>query len=716
MPLFELSFASGESSLDVRRFSLHEGMSSLFEISIWARSKDADIDLESIVGKAASFRMKSGVVHAQRDDRVWSGVCSVMQLVQAERTGESTYLLRIVPLLWFLTQRRNYRIFQHLSIPDIVDRMLDEWRIERVWRVDRPTYLPLELRVQYGESDFAFVSRLLEEAGISYSFIEDPDKGSILVLHDAPEEAEERAGGAVPFVDNPNQSSEKEYVTDVRLTHEVRPGRLTIRDVDFRRSQQYRLFGEGPVAEAPEDVLEHYHYLPGAFLVEKNKPADTPVADDKGVARHLDKAGEALATRSLEAIRATKRAVAFHTNVLDLQPGVVFTMAHPRADLHKKRLLVVEFRAEGAPGEEWSMTSLAVFADQRYRPLKATPKPNVTAVQSALVVGPKGEEIHTDEFGRVRVQFPWDREGSFDDNSSCWVRVSQGWAGSSYGIQMIPRVGHEVLVSFLDGNPDQPIVVGRVYNNITRVPYKLPRHKTRSTWKSDSSPGSNGFNEIMFEDKKSQELVYVQAERDLKKLVKVDEAITVGNNRQKLVKVDEFERTNRDRHITVDRSLFKLVKVDEIERTVGCHRRTVEQDQDLVVKHDKRDLVEHDSHVYVKRHKSERVDGVTSLVVGQDQEARVGGKHALYAGQEIHLQAGVNVVIEAGARLTLKGPGGFIDISDEGVVIQGVLVRINSGGSAGDGSGASPKAAATAKEAEPGDPELEDVFKRDHEG
>jgi hypothetical protein len=167
-----------------------------------------------------------------------------------------------------------------------------------------------------------------------------------------------------------------------------------------------------------------------------------------------------------------------------------------------------------------------------YRPPHVTPKPTATGVESATVVGPAGEEIHTDEFGRVRVQFPWDREGKLDDGSSCWIRVSQGWAGTGYGMMVIPRVGQEVLVGFLDGDPDQPIIVGRLFNNTTRVPYPLPKRKTVSTYKSDTSPHDGGFNEILFDDTKGAEYVYVQAQKDLWKRVKHDEKEETGNNRQ----------------------------------------------------------------------------------------------------------------------------------------------------------------------------------------
>ena len=226
--------------------------------------------------------------------------------------------------------------------------------------------------------------------------------------------------------------------------------------------------------------------------------------------------------------RVDRRTVSFDTNTIDLWPGQVFCMdKHPHAELtDETKLLVTEFSVEGTPGGEWSMSGQAAFTDAPYRPPQRTLKPRVEGVQSAQVVGPQGQEIHTDEFGRVRVQFPWDREGKHDDGSSCWIRVSQGWAGTGYGMIVIPRIGQEVMVGFLEGDPDQPIIVGRVYNAKQAVPYKLPEHKTRSTWKSDSSLGSGGFNEIMFEDIKGQELVWEQAQKNRRRLVKNDETIT----------------------------------------------------------------------------------------------------------------------------------------------------------------------------------------------
>ena len=681
MPILELSFAGGETSLSVRHFAVHEAVSSLFMVSVVARSESPSIDLEGIVGQPASLRVVSGYAYARLGGaRLWSGVVSTIEQVQAVQPNAggpqlSSYSLRIVPKLWLLTQRRNYKIFQHLSIPDILDQVLDAWSVERAWEIDRGSYPKLEYKVQYGETDYAFMSRLLEEAGISFTFPDDDAKGSKLTFSDKLETNPQRPGGPLSFVDNPSRSSEKEYVSEVRLLHAVKPGAQVIRDYDFR-NPSFALLGEAPKAAGTEAMLEQYVYEPGVSLVEGGKGGGTPAADDKGVARYDQAATKGRAARVLGGARSDKRVVSFETNTIDLWPGQIISIGrHPHAEVgDTKRLLLTEFSVEGTPGEEWSMAGTAAFADAPYVPAQKTPKPRVNGVQSATVVGPAGQEIHTDEFGRVRVQFPWDRDGASDENSSCWVRVSQGWAGTGYGMIVIPRIGSEVLVGFFEGDPDQPIIVGRVYNAKATVPYALPEHKTRSTWKSDTSPGSNGFNEIMFEDKAGKELVFEQAQKNRRRLVKNDEQITIGHDRQKYVQNDDFSKTD------------------------GFVRVLVGKDQDIVIKQDKRERVEGNSHLYVKGKRNQMIEGNQSLTVKGDRHELIGETHALSVAKELHIKAGTALVIEA-EDLTLKGPGGFIRIDGSGVTIRGTKVYINSGGSAGEGAGASPEAPDEAKEA-----------------
>ncbi len=539
IPQFELKLESGEDSLAVVQLAAQERMSEPFEITLTATSPNDGLDLAAIVGKGAGLVVRRGLTH-----RVWTGVCSHIEQVQPEtsQTGLSTYMLRIVPDLWLLQQRSGHRIFQHLSVPDIVEKLLAEWKIEAQWKLDRASYPKLEYRVQYGESDFAFVSRLLEDAGIAYYFTEktvgDTKAKTQLVFCDKPEKNDPRDEGSLPYVDNPNDAARLPYVTEVRIAHRIRPGRATLRDYDFRRPG-FGLFGAAEPAPSPEDGLEQYHYLPGGSLVEVDKVQDkTPVADDRSKARHDDAALKERAQRVLEGDRHKKRHVELASNALDLGPGVVFGVdGHPHADLGKdKKLLVVETMIQGSPTGEWTLVGEAVLADAPYRPDRVTPRPRIDGPQSAIVVGPKGQEIHTDEFGRVRVRFHWDREGLFDDSATCWLRVSQGWAGAGFGMMNIPRVGHEVLVEFLDGDPDQPLVIGRLYNSSAKPPYVLPAHKTRSTWKSNSSPhADHSFNEVMFEDKSKAELVFMQGQKNWRKLVKRHETERTGKDRTRIV-------------------------------------------------------------------------------------------------------------------------------------------------------------------------------------
>ncbi len=526
MPLLELSFASKEDSLSVRHFAIREEISGLFEVDVLARSPLEEIDLEGIVDKGAGFGFNSGVNFLTTQSRIWTGVCSHMELIQTESMGLSTYFIKIVPALWRTTQRRNSRIFQHMTIPDIVLKVLGEWELEPEVKLSA-SYPEHEYRVQYGETDFAFISRMLEEAGITYFFTHDVPQTK-LVLTDAPMAPGSRA--PLPYVDNPNQESEKEFVTKVKLTQKVKPGRVTVRDFDFRKNLDYQLFGE--YRAKTELAYEQYTYEPGAFWFEPGMGGDTPVADDKGVARTNEKEGTARVARELMAARRTRRVVSFKTNVVDLSPGTLMTVTpHPRGDINAKKLLVIRSELQGTPGEEWTMTGDAVYADAPYSPERRTIRPRIRGVQSAVVVGPAGEEIFVDEFGRVRVQFHWDREGSYNPNSSCWIRVSQNWAGAGYGFLSLPRVGQEVIVEFFEGDPDRPVITGRVYSQTRQVLYKLPDNKTKSGWKTETYPGAGGFNELSFEDAKGREEIHVQAQKDFTEIVKNNQSSTVQNNR-----------------------------------------------------------------------------------------------------------------------------------------------------------------------------------------
>ncbi|WP_438031184.1 type VI secretion system Vgr family protein [Sorangium sp. So ce233] len=423
-------------------------------------------------------------------------------------------------------------------------------------------------------------------------------------------------------------------------------------------------------------------------------------------ARHDEAYGTTHAERTLAAERTWKRSIHFDTNALDICPGVVLAIeghAHPEVDDQKLLVLETEMSFDVVTGAEWSTSVHAVPTNEPYRPPRKTAKPRVRGFDIATTVGPPGQEVHTDEFGRVRVQFPWDRDGKSDDTSSCWMRVSQGWTGIGFGMMHIPRVGQEILVAFIDGNCDQPVVVGRVYNQIQRSAYLLPEDRTRSVWRSDSSPGSGGFNEISFEDKKDEEFVYMQAQKNRRRLVKNDETITIGRDRTERVAANETDTTGGDRVEVTRRDRLqdiggsrntkiggdraRLVKGSETEQIDGAHAFLVAKDQHVLVKGERRERVELDSHLHVKGSRYEAVDGTLSLGTGSLQES-VAKKHALEAGDEIHLASSKKLVGEGSADVTVKGPGGFLRIDGGGVTIQGTLVKINVGGSSGSGSGA----------------------------
>ena len=292
-----------------------------------------------------------------------------------------------------------------------------------------------------------------------------------------------------------------------------------------------------------------------------------------------------------------------------------------------------------------------------YRPPRRTPKPFVQGCQTATIVGPSGEEIFTDKYGRVKVQFHWDRESKADANSSCWIRVGHSIAGRKWGSVYIPRIGQEVIVDFLEGDPDQPIIVGSVYNAQEMPPYKLPDEKTKTVMlKSNSTKGGGGFNELRIEDKKGKEQIFIHAER----------------NKDIRIKNDLFEIVGGEAHHIVNKD--QLIRIDA------------------------------DRHDHVKGDQNGKVDGTLSLNVGMDQQEKVGKNHALDAGMEIHLKAGMNVVIEAGVTLTVKVGGNFININPAGIFISGVMVMINSGGAAGVGTGSSPQPPKDPKEADKAEP------------
>jgi type VI secretion system secreted protein VgrG len=425
--------------------------------------------------------------------------------------------------------------------------------------------------------------------------------------------------------------AQEESVTDLVLSRQIRSGKVTIRDFNYEKPELDLTSQEQ--ADSFE-ALEVYDY-PGEYLEQGR--------------------GRSLAQIRLQQAMTFKDKAEGHGACPRFIPGFVFTLTDHELDAFNQDYLVVELGhmgsqqqaldEESAGGDiSYSNHFVAIPSSVTFRPARNTPKPVVEGVQTAIVVGPDGEEIYTDDqgYGRVKVQFHWDRQGKYDEKSSCWIRVSQNWAGKNWGAFFLPRIGHEVIVDFLEGDPDLPIITGRLYNAEAVPPYELPAQKTKSTIKSLSSPGGGGFNEIRFEDKKGEEELFIHGEKNLDLRVKHDRKEWIGS----------------DSHLIVQKNLFEGV--------------------------------EGNKHLTVRSDYNEKVDGTISIESGQDMQEKAGGKHALDAGQEIHLKAGMKVIIEAGTQVSLKAGSSFVDIGPAGVSIQGTMVNINSGGSAGSGSGSSP--------------------------
>jgi type VI secretion system secreted protein VgrG len=452
----EVTTAS-KDRLDIREYNVEEGMNTLFSVTLTAMSKNPDIDFEEVIGKDATFTLHGRGVDSS--GRTWRGILTEFHQVRVDEKGLATYHLRIAPKLWLASQRRNHRIFQIKTELDIARQILDEWGIEHQDKIENQ-YRTRKYRVQYGETDFAFLSRMLEEAGISFFFIDKEDK-TVLMLSDAPQNAKERKS-PIGYRDVPTVA-EQEHVTKVRVSRHMRPGKFTLSDYDYRKSADFPLAASAS-SGGVEEGLESYHFVPGAFNFESEAFDGTPTADDRAIHRADEGEGNRLAQKRLHAARGDASVAAFDTNVVDLGPGVVMrVLDHPQRELgDKKRLLVLQSTLSGKHNSELTHHVEVRGADQPYYPALRQLKPQVNGVENATVVGPPGEDIHTDEFGRVRVRFHWDREGHRDQNSSCWIHVSQPWSGAGFGGSNLPRVGQEVIVDFLGGDPDRPVITGRV--------------------------------------------------------------------------------------------------------------------------------------------------------------------------------------------------------------------------------------------------------------
>jgi len=538
--LAQVSSPLGPDVLLLRHMSGGDELGRPFDYELQLTSSDDAIDLNQLLGKpmSVSVQLSSG------GNRYFHGL--VARCSQNVDTGQfASYQVTLRPWLWMLTRTSDCKIFQNLTIPQIIKQVFrDLGFFDFEDTLSRP-YREWEYCVQYRETSFDFVSRLMEQEGIYYFFRHEKDR-HVLVLADA-YGAHQPAPGyeSVPFYPPDGQHRERDHISDWRLAQEVQPGSLELNDYDFQR---------------PSARIDVRSAMP-----RPHSAGDYPLYDYPGSYVQSED-GEHYARTRIEAIQSLHERVELSGTARGLGAGHVFSLTgFSRQDQNREYLIVAsrylvsqESLETGgsSAGLQFESALTCIDAHQSFRAQPSTKRPIVKGPQTAMVVGTEGSEIFTDAFGRVKVHFYWDRHDQSNENSSCWIRVSQAWAGKNWGSMQIPRIGQEVIVSFLEGDPDRPIITGRVYNAEQTVPYELPANATQSGTKSRSSKGGTpaNFNEIRMEDKKGAEQLYIHAERNQDIVVEVDESHSVGHDRHKSIGNDETVTVGQDRVRAVQRN------------------------------------------------------------------------------------------------------------------------------------------------------------------
>jgi type VI secretion system secreted protein VgrG len=649
---FQFQLPDGPT-FDVVRFELTEGLSQPFRLWLELSCFQHDVDLDALLDGAATFTIA-------RDGQPVRQVHGIVTALEQGDTGfrRTRYRAVIEPPLVRLDLRRNSRIFQRVAVPAILKTLLDEQRVvgTALHLLREREHVEREYCVQHREQDLAFFQRLAGEEGLVYFF--DARNQSGLVLTDALLAGPSLAGpnnslGTVAYQPRPGGDAAEPGLWRFAYRRQMASTRATQRDYSFK-NPPYR---QEHQARAKDGIGDYENY------------------DAPGRYKH-DEAGKPFTRSRLSALRRDTTQAELEGDDARLWPGLAFALdGHPSSSLPRNwRVVAMRHEGEQSSGQEedsigaeqgsrYRYTGTAVPDNADWQP-EPCPRPVMDGLQVAHVVGPPGEEIHTDEYGRVMVWFPWDREGP-KENSSCWIRVSQGWAGASYGMMALPRIGHEVLVSFLDGDPDQPIVTGRSYHVTNRPPYELPRHKTRSTWKSQTHKGE-GSNEIRFEDEKDLQEIFIHAQKDQNNVVGHDETTRVGNDRTETVGRDETISIGQDRKENVGRDETLAIGQDRAE-TVGrnhtlevVHTRNVKVGQDLIED--------------VGNQRLEKTATNRTLETGGHYRHTVQGRHEVEAGERISRRTNI-YQLDAADRVEIRGPGGTMTFDRSGITFEAILLQ-----------------------------------------
>ncbi|WKB54824.1 type VI secretion system Vgr family protein [Eleftheria terrae] len=554
---FELITPLGADVLRFHRMNGREEMARLSEFEIEAVSEREDLDPDQVLGEKVAVKMElpdggfrhfSG--HATRFEQV--GVRGRMNL----------YRLTMRPWLWLLTRTANCRIFQKMAVPDILKQVFDTHADVAATQVKLSgSYPTLDYCVQYRESDFDFVSRLMEQEGIYYYFLHEANRHVLVLCDSVSAHAEFPGYGQFPYLPHDRSArAETEHIDRWSFGREIQTGRYVHDNYD---------------PEKPRVELQGK-----AAVVRRHAQAQYEVYDYPD--RHLTAAeGEQYARVRIEELQARFELARGEANTRGLCVGHLFTLTgQPRQDQNREYLVLSaqyqlegeEYESAGGEGARFNCRFTVMPSSEPYRPARLTRKPIVQGPQTAVVVGPAGEEIHTDDQGRVKVQFHWDRYGTGDENSSCWIRVSHPWAGKGWGAVSIPRIGQEVVVDFLEGDPDRPLITGRVYNAELMPPFAAPG--VVSGLKSQTHKGA-GFNEISMNDTAGKELMNIHAQYDQTTTVQHDQTNTINNNRSTTIKVDDTLTVNANRTMSVVGKLVEKIDTGQDVTVASGYTQTI---------------------------------------------------------------------------------------------------------------------------------------------
>jgi type VI secretion system secreted protein VgrG len=643
-----------------------EQLGRLFDYELELLSNDADIKLEDILGGNITVRSHG---HAGQS-RFFNGYVTRFSLVGMH--GEYyLYQASVRPWLWFLTRTSDCKIFQEMSAPDIIKEVFRLNGFSDFEEVLSKSYHEWNYCVQYRETDFNFISRLMEQEGIYYYFKHEESKHT-LVITDSISGHEAIPGyESVPYYP-PEETDrrERDYISSWMVSQEIQPGAYALNDFDF---------------EKPKASLEVK-----SMIKRKHEQAGFEVYDYPG--EYIETGvGENYVRTRIEELQAQYELVHGSGNVAGLSTGCLFKLTnYPREDQKREYLLVsaeydlgpqeYESRGSGQDGY-FNCTFRAMDSQQSFRTARTTPKPMVQGPQTAMVVGKSGEEIWTDKYGRVKVQFHWDRYGKSDENSSCWVRVAQVWAGKTWGAVHTPRMGQEVIVEFLEGDPDRPIITGRIYNADNMPPYELPTNKTQSGIKSRSSKGGSGdnFNEIRFEDKKGEELLSVHAEKDQSISVENDETHSVGHDRSKDVGNDEQSDIGNDRTETVGKNESITIGENRDESvgknesiSIGSNQSiSVGGNRDASVGKNESTTVSADRSLTVSKSESVSIGKDETLSIGENRSQDIGKDDLLNVGKKLAMVAGDEIILKTGSASIVMKKNGDITIKGKNITMNG---------------------------------------------